>query len=107
MKSSQITFKGESTTTTSSAMTMPHGSHYKFLMGLGRVLPSTTAQARHFLSKGLGLDVLNSKDVEVVEVLLNKHGFEGDYKYTKSKNWVRLQNVIYLHEALQREYLSK
>ena len=82
----------------------PARSHYKTVMRLGRIFPSTKAQADHFIKNGLGLDVLNSKDVELVEALLNKHGFEGDYKYTKSRTWVRLQNQDELHEALKKEY---
>ena len=87
-----------------SCNTYKAGSHYTGVMTLGRVLPSTAAQARYFLHKGIVLDVLNSKDVEIVESLLNKHGFEGDYKYTKSKSWVRLQNTDDLSSAIKAEF---
>lgn len=80
------------------------GSHYKFIMRLGRCFPSTQAQAKYFISEGICLDVLNGDDVEKVEAILNKHGFEGDYKFTKSKTWVRLQNNSDLHKALKLEF---
>jgi len=79
-------------------------SHYKFLMNIGRVFPTTKPQAKHFISNGICLDVLNSRDVVIIEELLNKHGFIGEYKYTKSKTWVRLQNNTDLHKALKLEY---
>ena len=79
----------------------PPKSHYKSLMRLGRVFPNTPAQAKFFLSKGVCLDVLNSKDVELLEQFLNKYGFEGKYKYTKSKQWVRLVNAHHLLNAIK------
>lgn len=79
-------------------------SHYKFLMGLGRVFPCSPAQAKYFIKEGVCIDVLNSKDVDIIESLMNKHGLEGDYKYTKSKTWVRLQNNTDFHNALKLEY---
>ena len=80
------------------------GCHYKFLMRFGRCFPYTQAQAKYFISEGICLDVLNADDVELVEAILNKHGFEGDYKFTKSKIWVRLQNNNDLHTALKLEF---
>ena len=80
------------------------GSHYKFIMSLGRCFPSTQAQAKYFIYEGICLDVLNGDDVEKVEAILNKHGFEGDYKFTKSRIWVRLQNNSDLHKALKLEF---
>ncbi len=91
---------------TFNANTYPARSHYKSLMYMGRVFPTTKAQAMLFVNNGLNLSVLNSKDVEVVEEMLNKHGFEGNYKYTKSRTWVRLQNGTDLIAALKAEYLS-
>lgn len=78
----------------------PARSHYKHIMMMGRVFPTNAAQARSFTH----LDVLNADDVEVVEQLLNKHGLEGDYIYTKSKHWVRLDNLMQLRAALKAEY---
>lgn len=75
-------------------------SHYKFIMSLSRVFPCTREQAKNFVQ----LDVLNSKDVEIVEAMLNKHGFVGAYKFTKSETWVRLQNNSDLIKALKLEY---
>lgn len=81
--------------------THPARSHYKFLMDLGRVLPETKAQIKHFVSSSISLDVLNADDVEVVEEILVKYGFTGKYKYTKSKGWVRLQNYEDLIKAFK------
>mgnify|MGYP006446943669 CR=1 FL=1 len=80
------------------------GSHYKDVMGAGRLFPITKAQAKFFLKEGVILDVLNADDVEVVENILNKHGFSGRYKYTKSKTWVRLMNDLDLHRAIKKEF---
>ena len=82
----------------------PAKSHYKSIMVLGRVFPSTPAQARFFISKGVCLDVLTRRDVEILERFLNKHGFEGKYRYTKSKLFARLQNDYDLYLALKKEF---
>lgn len=82
----------------------PAKSHYTFLMDLGRVFPTTKRQAIRFISKGVCLDVLNFDDVEMIETLLNKHGYCGNYQYTKSKNWVRLISHNLLYDALKKEY---
>lgn len=80
------------------------GSHYKALMLLGRLLPCTQPQAKYFISNKVQLSVLNGDDVEKLESVLNKHGFEGSYKYTKSKTWVRIQNHEDLYKALKLEF---
>lgn len=82
----------------------PPKSHYKTLMSLGRVFPNTLAQAKFFISKGVCLDVLNSTDVKMLEDFLNQNGFEGKYKYTKSKNFVRLQNDYDLYLAIKKTF---
>lgn len=89
---------------TMSMNTYPPKSHYKFLMGLGRVFPNTPTQAKYFISKGICLDVLNAKDVYLLENFLNKYGFEGKYQYTKSKQFVRLLNWHVLEQALKIAY---
>lgn len=102
MKANEINLKKQGFTF--SANTYASKSHYKLLMKLGRVFPTTNAQARCFVTKGLRMDVLNMNDVEIIENLLNKHGFSGDYKFTKSKTWVRLKNNQDLISALKKEY---
>lgn len=87
-----------------SCTTYSAGQHYKFSMRSGSVFPSTKAQAKYFVSEKICLSMLNGDDVEKVEKMLNKHGFEGDYKLTKSKEWARLQNPSDLHAALKKEY---
>ena len=82
-------------------------SHYRFVMDLGRIFPSSKAQARHFLRNGGGcqnLDVLNYDDARFVESFLNKHGLQGEYKYTKSGDWVRLVNTSDLKKAVRLEF---
>jgi hypothetical protein len=48
--------------------------------------------------------VLNLDDVELIENLLNKHNLNGNYKYTKTKIWVRLINENDFKLALKKEY---
>jgi hypothetical protein len=87
-----------------SAQLYPPKSHYKFHMRLGRAFPATKSQAKFFIQNGIHLDVLNSADITIIEKLLRKHNFKGDYKYTKSKTWVRLQNINALYLALKIEF---
>ena len=79
-------------------------SHYRSLMKLGRVFPTTKSQADYFIKNNITLDVLNMDDVILIENLMNKHGFEGNYKRTKSASWVRLKNHDDLYTALINEY---
>jgi hypothetical protein len=102
MKASEINLKKQGRTFSCNTYA-PH-SHYKMLMMLGRVFPTTTAQAKHFITTGYHIDVLNADDVERVETMLNKHGYIGKYNFTKSKMWVRLQNQGDLHEAIKKEF---
>ena len=102
MKSSELSIKKEGYAF--SCNSYPAHSHYKDVMRLGRAFPITRAQAKFFLAEGLVLDALNGDDVEIVESLLNKHGFEGKYKFTQSKAWVRLKNQNDLRESLRLEY---
>jgi hypothetical protein len=82
------------------------GQHFKFLMSLGRVFPTTTTQAAYFVRKGCTLECLNMDDVQMIETLLNKYDMKGTYKYTKSGKWVQLVNMMDLHTAVRKEYLS-
>lgn len=104
MKASEINLTKDNFTI--SCNTYPARSHYKFRMSLGRVFPSTKAQAHYFVSNRMRLDVLNYDDVQIVESILNKHGFEGQYSYTstKSKHFVRLKNSADLRQALKSEF---
>lgn len=89
---------------TLSANTYAPRSHYKFAMSIGRVFPTTRAQAQHFIKSGAYLGVLNNADVERIETLMNKYGLKGTYQYTKSKQWVRMCNEWQLCECLKKEY---
>lgn len=77
---------------------------YKFIMGMGRCFPITKAQAKYFVKEGICLDVLNNMDVEKIEKVLNDAGFVGEYKFSKSKTWVRLQNNSDLHKAIKVKF---
>ena len=80
--------------------------NYKFLMSLGRVFPATKTQAKFFISTNawLNLESFNLEDLEIIQALLNKHGYEGNYKYTRSGKWVNLINKEDLKNALKKEY---
>ncbi len=78
----------------------PRGSHVSLLLSIGRCFPICKSQA----TKWQYFDVLNYEDVQIIENLLNKHGFKGDYKATKSGNWVRLINEDQFKLALKKEY---
>lgn len=82
------------------------GSHYKIAMHMGRVFPSTRAQAIEFIRSGAVLNVLCGKDVEMIEKFLNKHGYQGEYRYTKSRAFVRLQNNRDLYKAIASEFIE-
>lgn len=77
---------------------------YKQSMKWGSVFPTTKAQAKYFIEERVQMDVLNNKDVERIEYLLNKHGYTGEYRFTKSRGWVRLENYEDLYSALKKEY---
>lgn len=55
----------------------PPRSHYKHLMKMGRVFPSTKSQAKTFIKMGVYPDVYNMDDVEFVEKELGSCGFRG------------------------------
>jgi hypothetical protein len=73
-------------------------------LSLGRVFPTTKAQAMRVYSRG-SFDVLYLLDVDtLIEPLLNKHGFAGDYNLTKSNRFCRLNNFADFKKALKAEY---
>lgn len=82
----------------------PPRSHYKHFMSMGRVFPTTKSQAETFIKMGVYPDVYNMDDVELVEKILSPYGFAGEYKYTRSRQWVRLQNLHDMHSALKKKY---
>lgn len=87
-----------------SAIVKPARSHYKELMRIGRVFPTTKAQAIAFIKMGVNPDIYNMDDVEFVEKELSPYGFVGEYRYTKSRRWVRLVNIDDVHKALKLKY---
>ena len=78
----------------------PKGSHVSLLLRLGGCFPTCKSQAKKFTHLG----VLNFDDVLLVESMLNKYGFAGDYRHTKSKQWVRLNNIEDLKISFKKEY---
>ena len=79
-------------------------SHYKFIMSLGRVWPCCAAQVKEWERIGCRLDVMNGPDITRCEELMNKHGYIGDYRPTKSKRWARLANTADLLAAFKAEF---
>ena len=71
---------------------------------MGVVFPTTKAQAVTFIKMNVAPDVYNMDDVEFVEKELSPYGFVGDYQYTKSKRWVRVQNLCDMRNAIKRKY---
>lgn len=61
-----------------------------FLIELGRLWPTTKRQAEFMVKNGCCFDILGVADVVAIESILNKYGFNGSYKFTKGKNWLRL-----------------
>lgn len=55
------------------------GQHYKYLMDLGRIFPTTRAQARYFIANRCKFGVLNIVDVKRVEAIFNEFGRVGEY----------------------------
>lgn len=83
---------------------IPARAHYLTRLVLGRFFPTTKAQACRFLSAGCRLDVLNYEDVQTVEAILARHGYTGNYKYTRSGEWVQFQNTADLRAAIKKEF---
>lgn len=89
-----------------SAIPIPSGFPYKILMNKGKAFPVSRTQALFFVKMGCLLGELNSEDVRVIELLMNKHGFVGNYRYS-SKGRVKLVNAAELDKALMMEYNFK
>jgi hypothetical protein len=102
MKKNEINLKKEGFNL--NANVYPAGYHYKEIMRLGRVFPTTKAQAAYFIQLGRYPDAYNMDDVELVERELNPYGFDGEYEYTKSKTMVRLVNLDDMCKALKLKY---
>ncbi len=78
---------------------------YRFYFDLSRCFPVKASQAIYIVRKCYFSNwILNRKDVERVESLMNKHGFFGDYRLTKSKTSARLNNVSDFNKALKLEF---
>lgn len=79
--------------------------HINVLIRLGRIFPTTKAQAKKVYSQSSSLEILYNSDVEkLIEPLLNKHGLKGEYKLTKSKRNCRLINFEDFRKALKIEF---
>lgn len=86
-----------------SAIPIPPGFPYKAQMNKGKAFPVTKAQALFFVKMGCLLSELNSEDVRVIELLMNKHGLAGKYRYSHN-GMVKLINASELDKALKLEY---
>ena len=76
------------------------GQHSGFLLSLGRLFPTTAAQAKRWHA----FECLGAADVERIEALLNKHGMAGEYSLTKSGGFCRLHYSEDFERALKAEY---
>lgn len=86
------------------ASASPKSGHYKFLMGLGRCIPSNAAQVRVWMRCGCPLDVLGRPDVELISSIMEDAGMKADFKLTKSGAFARLVNVSTFLQALKLKY---
>lgn len=102
MKASEIILDAQSFTFSTNVRR--NGQHYKYLMALGRILPTNRAQARYFVANRCKFDALNIVDVERVEAIFREFGGAGAYKYTSSRRWVRLVNIEAFYEVLKIKY---
>lgn len=73
------------------AICKPREHNAYFLIELGRLWPTTKRQAEFMVKHGYCFDILGVADVVAIESILNKYGFNGSYKFTKGKNWIRLE----------------
>lgn len=103
MRATEIIWKEEAVLPLS-ANVFPSGKPYKAQMMMGKVFPSSKAQAMAYVKMGCALEALNSEDVRVVERLLEKHHLQGNYRYVGGKNLVKLVNQMDLDKALKEEY---
>jgi hypothetical protein len=107
MKAKEVLSKIKEKTNFTSLYKPKPREHYKFLMEIGRVFPNSKAQAQYFYKlykDNKWLDPLYSADIPIIEKVLNKYGFEGNYKLTKSKRNVRLLNTGDLAKAFKKMY---
>lgn len=102
MRKADITWN-ELESTNFSANPIPSGFPYKRQMYKGKAFPITKAQALFFVKMGCLLSELNSEDVRVIELLMNKHGLAGNYRYSHN-GMVKLINASELDKALRLEY---
>lgn len=103
MRATEIIWKEEAVLP-HSANIIPSGKPYKAQMMMGKIFPTSKAQAIAYVQMGCALEALNKEDVRVVEGLLVKHHLQGNYRYVGSKMHVKLVNQIDLDKALKEEY---
>jgi len=80
--------------------TFAPGAHTTFMASLGRMWPATKAQAKKFYR----IECINSADVERIEATMNKHGYNGRYRLTKSGQFAQLENIEQLQKAIKAEF---
>jgi hypothetical protein len=79
-------------------------SHYKFLMDLGRVIPSDKAQAKYYLSSGRCIGLIQGADARYIHELMQEQGMEALFVFTKNKRFMRLVNNEDFCKALKLKY---
>ena len=87
-------------------LTFKSGEHYSDFLGKITFMPTTVAQAKAQVKKiKNGYDnLLMCGEWNLIELFLNKHGFNGQYNLTKSRTMCRLANVNDLVSAIKKEF---
>jgi hypothetical protein len=106
MNYAELTTRIQSEFTSSLHKVAPRG-HYSFHTGRVNFMPQTKAQAKAHVNaiNTSGFDdlLMVGQWVEL-EQFLNKHGYKGDYKLTKSHTMCRLQNIKEYVAAIKLEF---
>ena len=76
----------------------------KFLMQLGRKLPSNLNHAKFWIKNGCVLDLIGVHDIRPFAAYCDMLGFEPTFKLTKSESFVRLENVYAFHTAIKQYF---
>ena len=76
----------------------------KFLMQLGRKLPSNLNHAKFWIKNGCVFDLIGTHDIRPFAAYCEMIGFQPTFKFTKSQTFVRLENVYDFHTAIKQYF---
>ena len=80
--------------------TKPRKHEQYFLMQLGRKFPATLAHAKYWIKNELKFDVISDNNLLNAKMYFDKINFTPEYKFTKSKTFVRLVNSDGLNQCI-------